>query len=105
VVEVRDGQLHEWTWTPEDFGLPHGTLDTLRVDGPVQSAALIRDVIEGRARGAARDIVVANAAAALWMAGKAESLAVAAVQAQRAIDDGAAATVLRQWAEASRRGA
>jgi len=104
VIEVRDGVLHQQTWTPDDFGLPSHTLDGLRVDGPAQSAALIRKVIEGHEHGAARDITAANAAAALWLAGKAETLAAAAVQAQRAIDDGAAAAVLARWAEVSRRG-
>jgi len=104
VVEVRAGELHERTWTPEDFSLPHGSLDALRIESPRQSAALIRDVVEGKTRGAARDIVVANAAAALWLAGQAETLAVAAAQAQSAIDDGSAAAVLKQWAEVSRRG-
>lgn len=96
-------ELREWTWTPADFGLAAADVESLRVDGPQQSAAVIRDVLSG-ASGAARDVVVANAAAALWVAGKAESLAVAARQAGAALESGTAAATLSRWAEVSHRG-
>lgn len=99
----RPFELREWTWTPADFGLQSCELAPLRVDGPQQSAAMIRDVLAGTP-GPARDIVVANAAAALWVAGKAETLAVGARLAAEAIDSGAAAEVLSRWAQVSHRG-
>ena len=69
VVEVFAGGLRQFCWTPGDFGLPAGNLSALEVAGPAQSAAIIRDVLSGRP-GRGRDIVVANAAAALFLAGK-----------------------------------
>ena len=104
VLEVQGGDLRELTWTPEDFGLAPSDLTSLRVDGPRQSAALIRNVVIHRETGPARDIVVANAAAALWVAGKVETLKAAARSAAEAIDRGAAAEVLSRWVEVSRRG-
>jgi len=101
VVEVQPGAIEERTWTPADFAMDTCELTSLRVDGPQQSAALIRDVVIGRAAGPARDIVVANAAAALWLVGKVESLAAGAEVAGGAIDSGAAASVLSRWVQIS----
>lgn len=89
--------IREFTWTPADFGQRAASLDSLRVEGPEQSAALIRAVLDGQP-GPARDIVVLNAAAALWTAGKAETTAASATLAQQAIDSGAARTLLDRLA-------
>jgi len=68
-------------------------LAALRVAGPADSAAAIRDVLAGRP-GPHRAIVVMNAAAALWTVGRDDSLRECAAQAAAAIDSGAAAHVL-----------
>ena len=91
--EWRDGQVTTRTVRPEDFGLPRATLDDLLADSPEASAAAVRKVLAGE-RGPARDIVVLNAAAALAVAGKAESIAEGIVLAEAAIDTGAAAEAL-----------
>jgi len=62
----------------------------LEVTGPDESAAAIRDVLAGQP-GPRREVVVLNAAAALWAAGSAPSLPEARMHAERAIDDGSAA--------------
>lgn len=98
VLEITAGGSHEHRWTPADFGLEPAGLEALRVDGPDQSAAVIRQVLAG-ARGPARDIVVANAAAALWTAGRSDSLAECARQAAEALDSGAAETLLARLIE------
>ena len=49
--------VEEATWTPHDFGLHETTLESLLVDGPLQSAAMIREILAGT-RSPARDIVV-----------------------------------------------
>ena len=69
----------------------------MQVEGPQQSAALIRDVLDGRA-GPPREIVVANAAAALWMAGRDDTLIGCARRAAEAIDSGAARGLLARLA-------
>lgn len=93
-------RVREFTWTPAEFGLPGATLDRLRVDGPEASAAMIRGILAGRP-GPPRDIVVLNAAAALWTAGKADTPRAAALLAAEAIDTGAARLLLERLAQLS----
>jgi anthranilate phosphoribosyltransferase len=89
-------------WTPEHFGLGRSGRETLLVAGPEQSAAVIRAILEGH-RGPQRDVVVANAAAALWTAGVAGSLLECAGLAAEAIDNGAARRLLRQLVDYTNR--
>ena len=100
VSEVRGGQVREFQWTPADCNFEFGTLEGLQVDGPQASAAMIRAILDGRP-GPPRDIVVLNAAAALWTAGKAATPREAAKQAAAAIDTGAARDLLARLAELS----
>jgi anthranilate phosphoribosyltransferase len=96
---TQDG-VREFTWTPADFGLRSASLDEMLVEGPEESAAIIRRVLACE-QGTPRDIVVANAAAALWVAGRATTTREAAIVAARAIDSGAAARLLAALAERS----
>jgi anthranilate phosphoribosyltransferase len=100
VIEVRGDSARRFTWQPEDFGLEKAAHDALRVTGPEESAKLIRQVLEGEL-GPARDMVVLNAAAALWAAGVDDSPRECAKQAARAIDRGAAQELLAAWGEHS----
>jgi len=93
----RDGII-ERSWSASDFGLSECSVDELVVDGAVESANRIRQILDG-AQGASRDIVVANAAASLVVAGKAVSPADAATLAAEAIDNGNAKTVVERLAE------
>ncbi len=102
VTEAAGGRLAEFTWTPADFGLPQSDLAGIRVSGPAESAAMIRGVLAGRG-GPARDIVVANAAAALWTAGRHVSTEACAQQAAEAIRSGAAGELLARLVEMSAR--
>ncbi|MEX2115036.1 MAG: anthranilate phosphoribosyltransferase [Pirellulales bacterium] len=102
VTEVANGNLRHFTWSAADFGLQPAGLEGVRVDGPQASAAVIRQVLVGTA-GPARDIVVINAAAALWTASRADTPAAAALLATAAIDSGAAARLLEQLVELSNR--
>jgi len=97
VIEVSEnGTLRDHTWTAADFGLPaRESLDELTVESAQQSADIIRHAMSGKP-GFARDIVVANAAAAIWIAGKAKTLSDGALVAQRAIDSGSAKQLLDQ---------
>lgn len=101
-IEASAEGCREFSWMPGDFGLSTGSLQPLQVDGPEQSAATIQEVLKGQA-GPARDIVVANAAAALWTAGKAATTQAAAKLAAEAIDSQAAAELLARLVEQSRR--
>lgn len=95
VLEVTQAGIRQHHWQPEDFGVARGSLDALKVSGPAESAAIIRQVLAGVC-GPARDIVVINAAAAIWTAGRASELAEAAEMARRAIDDGTAKMLLQR---------
>ena len=98
VLEVRDGKISDFTWRPDVFGLTEGSLEELRVENAEQSAAMIREALSGRI-GRARDIVIANAAAALWVADAAPTPRVCAARAAAAIDDGSATEILARLAE------
>ena len=100
VTEVCEGKLRELTWTPVEFGVPPSGKEALLVESPQESATLIRSVLQGK-MGPPRDIVVINAAAALWTAGCAESLQQCTQLAAAAIDDGMANDLLSRLAELS----
>lgn len=93
VAELRDGEVCEYVVAPEDFGLTRCSLDDLRVESDAESAARIRAVFGGEA-GAARDIIVLNAGAALYVAERAEDLAEGVELAAAVLDAGAAQQTL-----------
>lgn len=95
VVETSTRGSRQFLWMPADFGLAPSDLAPMQVDGPQESAAVIRAILAGRP-GPQRDIVVANAAAALWTAGHSDSLLECARRAAEAIDSGAAEGLLRR---------
>jgi anthranilate phosphoribosyltransferase len=93
--------MRRFVWHSSDFGLQPAGRETLLIDGPAASAELIRRILDGE-RGPPRDVVILNAAAALWCAGFSESPAECASAAGEAIDGGAAGNLLARWAAASR---
>lgn len=82
------------------IGATPGSLTQLNVTNPEHSAALIRAVLAG-APGLAREMVVFNTAAALWVAGRAADWAEGAQLARAAIDTGAARELLEAWVRES----
>jgi anthranilate phosphoribosyltransferase len=101
VIEVRSGAIARFTWRPEDFGLATAGHETLQVNCAADSAAIIRRVLSGEP-GPPRDIVILNAAAALWTAGASPLPADCARRAAAAIDSGAARGLLDRWIALSR---
>ncbi len=83
---------------PADVGLPKASPQALHGASAADNAAIIRDVLAG-ASGAARDVVLLNAGAALFVAGQAASLRDAIAIAAAAIDDGRAARTLQRLAD------
>ena len=98
VIEINDGQRQEYTWTPEDFGLEKIDIEDIRVDGTAASAQRIRGVLQNRP-GPERDIVVANTAAALWLAGRGATVGQCVPLAVEALESGAAADLLANLVE------
>lgn len=100
VAQLDGGVISEFVVTPEDFGLSTQPGADLRVRDARESAELIRAVLGGQ-RGAARDVVILNAAAGLVVAGRAAAFEAAARVAAEAIDSGAALETLAAWALAT----
>lgn len=93
VFEVTPQGVVEKTWTAATFELPECRVDDLKVANAAESAARILSLLKGE-RGAARDIVIANTAAALLVSERVTSPVEGARQAAAAIDSGKALAVL-----------
>ena len=89
VAELKNGQVSAYTINPAQFGLPLHTLSSIQIDNAEQSKAMILAVLNGEL-GAARDIVLLNAGAAIYVAGLADSLAAGINKAAEVIDQGLA---------------
>jgi anthranilate phosphoribosyltransferase/anthranilate synthase/phosphoribosyltransferase len=94
VAEASEGEVKTFDIHPEDFGLQRKSLENLACDSAEMSAHIIQQVLSGERKDAARDLVIANAAAGLFVAGAAASLRDAARLAADSIDNGGAAAKL-----------
>ena len=90
VYEASSDGVRKFEIAPEDFGLRRATLDGLRNGSADENARVIRAVLAGERRDAARDLVLANAAAALYITGASMSLPGAVELASQAINEGKA---------------
>ncbi|MBM3229622.1 anthranilate phosphoribosyltransferase, partial [Candidatus Parvarchaeota archaeon] len=95
VYEISKGKITNYEINPEDFGINKSGLDSLRVAGAAQSATVINSVLSGK-EGPARDIVLMNSAAAIYVSGLAASLKNGFEMAQASIDSGKAFEKLEQ---------
>jgi len=89
IAELKNGQVTEYTINPSQFGMPTHQLASIQIDNAEQSKAIILAVLNGEL-GAARDIVLLNAGAAIYVAGLADSLASGISKAGEVIDQGLA---------------
>jgi anthranilate phosphoribosyltransferase len=101
IAEVVGGEVRQAVVEPRDLGFPVPEWDGLAGGDPQESARVVRRVLGGEL-GPARDIVVLNAAAALWVGGAAGSLGAALPLAERSIDEGAARERLEAFVRVSR---
>ena len=98
VSEVLETQVRTGELSPKDFGLETSSLAMLRVPNAEESAEAIIRVLDGHT-GGKRDVVVANAAAALWVSGICDGLMIAAERCATAIDNGQAKIMLGELVE------
>jgi len=100
VSELLDGQIRSYVIEPADYGIP--TADHAAISGgsPTDNAEIINTLLQGE-RGAKRDLVLLNAAAALVVAGKAENIREGLKLAAGSIDSGAARSKLERLRELS----
>jgi anthranilate phosphoribosyltransferase len=89
IAELKNGQVTEYTINPSQFGMPTHQLASIQIDNAEQSKAMILAVLNGEL-GAARDIVLLNAGAAIYVAGLADCLAAGINKAAEVIDQGLA---------------
>ena len=101
VAELRDGNITEYTITPEEFLGRRYDRSEIAGGDAAENAKLLKAVLSGADRGAARAIVVLNAGATLLVAGMADNLASAIKLAERSIDSGAALNKLAALIAAS----
>jgi anthranilate phosphoribosyltransferase len=100
VSECRDGSVNTFYLHPSDVGLPKATLAALAGGDAESNARIVVGVLQG-ARGAARDVVLLNAGAALFIAGEAESIREGIRRAEQSIDSGRARAALDRLAALS----
>ena len=100
VGELKDGKISEYEIHPEDFGIQMASTRALRVETPEQSRAILQGVLAGNP-GPAREIVLLNAAAALYAANVSSSIAQGLAAARQALDSGAAQAKLAQFIAAT----
>lgn len=104
IVELRDGRIESMELDPAGFGLAGASIDQLGSGDAIANAALVRNILSGKERGARRDIVVLNAAAAIIVAGLVDSFPQALPLAEYSIDDGKAMHCLETLIEVSNKG-
>jgi anthranilate phosphoribosyltransferase len=102
VVELAGGELRAAEVDPAALGLEAGDLDGLAGGGPEENSAVLRAVLRGEG-GPAAEVVILNAAAALWIAGVAASIADGLPLAEASIRDGAAHDRMEAFVAATQR--
>jgi anthranilate phosphoribosyltransferase len=99
--EIRDGSVAESVFDPTSLGLSPASPEDLR-GGGLEENLLVADTVLAGEPGAPADVVALNAAAALYVGGRAESLADGLEMARDAINSGAAATLRDTWVARTR---
>ncbi len=89
IAELKDGKVSEYILNPSQFGMPLHPLSSIQIQNADESKAMILDVLNGK-QGAARDIVLLNAGAAIYVSGVVDSLQAGINKAAEVIDGGLA---------------
>lgn len=100
VAELKNGEINCYSLSPEQFGLQAGRVEALAVTDAAASLAMIRQVF-GDSPGPARDIVLLNAGAAIYVSGVADSLAAGVEAARQTLTSGAAREKFQQLIDMS----
>jgi anthranilate phosphoribosyltransferase len=101
VVELREGELATYEVTPEEVGLERAPDGAVGAGSPDANARVLRRVLEGEP-GTERSLALLNAAAAVYVSGRAESIREGVKSAAESIDSGAALSTLEKYLELSR---
>ncbi|HEX5819629.1 MAG TPA: anthranilate phosphoribosyltransferase [Gemmatimonadales bacterium] len=101
VWEVTSAGVQDWRLDPRELGVAGGGLGALAGGEPADNAARLEAILAGEEAGAARDALLLNAAAALYVSGRGWSLAQAMDEARRSLDSGAARRSLERLRRAA----
>lgn len=101
VCEYKDGWMKTYEITPEQFGFERCSKDDLLGGTPQENAAITRGILSGEIRDHKRDAVLLNAGAAIYIGGKAESMADGIIKAAELIDNGKALATLDKFVQSS----
>ena len=96
VAEVDGDEIEEYTITPGNLGLKRHDIEEVAGGSPAENARDMRGIIEGDIEGAKRDIILANAGAAIYIAGETETIAEGVERARHGIENGEAAAKLEE---------
>lgn len=103
VVEVENGDIEEYEVSPEDFGLARHHPDGLLGGDAHLNARILRDILSGAESGAARDVVLLNAGATIYVSGTAKTVEQGVRLAEESIGSGAAISALEDFVHTTRR--
>ena len=101
VCEVKDGWFLSYEITPEQFGYTRCSKEDLVGGTPAENAEITKAILNGTDRGPKRQAVCLNAGAALYIAGKADTIEQGVRLAESVIDSGAALAKLEQFIQES----
>lgn len=101
VCEIKDGEFHSYTVTPEEFGFQRSDKKELLGGTPEVNAEITRAILSGKETGAKRSAVLMNAGAALYVAGKADTLKEGVRLAKDTVDSGKALQKLEEFIQCS----
>ena len=101
VCEIKDGWFQSYEITPEQFGYIRCSKDDLVGGTPAENAEITKAILKGEEKGTKRQAVCLNAGAALYIAGKAETMEAGVRMAEELIDSGAALKKLEEFIQES----
>lgn len=101
VCELKDGEISSYVISPEVFGFNKCSKEDLVGGTPEENAQITRDILSGKITGAKRDVILLNAGAAIYVGGKADSLADGIKLASEMIDSGKALAAMNAFIEES----
>lgn len=101
VCEYKDGTVKNYEITPEQFGFERCSKDDLKGGTPAENAEITRKILSGEIQGHKRNAVLLNAGAAIYIGGKADSMADGVKLAGELIDSGKALATLEKLIQVS----
>ena len=99
VCEIKDGWFQSYELTPEQFGYTRCSKEELQGGSPEENAVITKAILTGKEKGAKRQAVCLNAGAALYIAGKADTMEKGVRMAEELIDSGAALKKLEEFVQ------